>query len=69
VGHGDKKNELWWPKLQTREELIQVCSIIIWTASALHAAVNFGQYPYGGFILNRPTLSRRLMPEKGICFV
>ncbi|MCI31391.1 seed lipoxygenase, partial [Trifolium medium] len=55
----------WWPKLQTLEELIEVCTIIIWTASALHAAVNFGQYPYGGFILNRPTLSRRLLPEKG----
>ncbi|XP_061370322.1 seed linoleate 9S-lipoxygenase-3-like [Gastrolobium bilobum] len=65
VGHGDKKNETWWPKMQSREDLIQACSIIIWIASALHAAVNFGQYPYGGFILNRPTLSRRFMPEKG----
>ncbi|KAJ1420343.1 PLAT/LH2 domain [Sesbania bispinosa] len=65
VGHGDKKDELWWPKMQTREELIQACSIIIWTSSALHAAVNFGQYPYGGLILNRPTLSRRFMPEEG----
>ncbi|KAK2371232.1 seed linoleate 9S-lipoxygenase [Trifolium repens] len=64
-GHGDLKDKPWWPKLQTLEELIEVCTIIIWTASALHAAVNFGQYPYGGFILNRPTLSRRLLPEKG----
>ncbi|CAL0326083.1 unnamed protein product [Lupinus luteus] len=65
VGHGDKKDAPWWPKLQTREDLIHVSTIIIWTASALHAAVNFGQYPYGGFILNRPTLSRRLIPEEG----
>ncbi|ESW22484.1 hypothetical protein PHAVU_005G157000 [Phaseolus vulgaris] len=65
VGHGDKKNEPWWPKMQTREELVEACSIVIWTASALHAAVNFGQYPYGGLILNRPTLSRRFMPEEG----
>ncbi|KAL2332253.1 hypothetical protein Fmac_019834 [Flemingia macrophylla] len=65
VGHGDKKNEPWWPKMQTREELVEACTIVIWTASALHAAVNFGQYPYGGLILNRPTLSRRFMPEKG----
>ncbi|MQI32213.1 hypothetical protein EI016_23750, partial [Escherichia coli] len=65
VGHGDKKNELWWPKLQTRDELIEICTTLIWTASALHAAVNFGQYPYGGYILNRPTLSRRFIPEKG----
>ncbi|KAG4978856.1 hypothetical protein AAZX31_13G328800 [Glycine max] len=64
-GHGDLKDKPWWPKLQTIEELVEICTIIIWTASALHAAVNFGQYPYGGFILNRPTSSRRLLPEKG----
>ncbi|KAL2337926.1 hypothetical protein Fmac_012372 [Flemingia macrophylla] len=65
VGHGDKKNEPWWVKMQTREELIESCTTLIWTASALHAAVNFGQYPYGGYILNRPTLSRQFMPELG----
>ncbi|KAL1339142.1 hypothetical protein AAHE18_U012200 [Arachis hypogaea] len=65
VGHGDKKDEPWWPKMQTLQDLIQTCTTLIWTASALHASVNFGQYPYGGFILNRPTLSRRFMPEEG----
>ncbi|XVE89674.1 hypothetical protein DITRI_Ditri20bG0014900 [Diplodiscus trichospermus] len=65
VGHGDKKNEPWWPKMQSREELIESCTIIIWIASALHAAVNFGQYAYGGYSPNRPTLSRKFMPEKG----
>ncbi|OIW08988.1 hypothetical protein TanjilG_05964 [Lupinus angustifolius] len=65
VGHGDLKDKPWWPKMQTLEELIETCTIIIWTASALHAAVNFGQYPYGGFILNRPTTTRRLLPEQG----
>ncbi|XVF06082.1 hypothetical protein REPUB_Repub06bG0017700 [Reevesia pubescens] len=64
-GHGDKKHEPWWPKMQTREELIDSCTIIIWVASALHAAVNFGQYPYAGYLPNRPTLSRRFMPEEG----
>ncbi|XP_062084761.1 probable linoleate 9S-lipoxygenase 5 [Humulus lupulus] len=64
-GHGDKKNEPWWPKMQTRQELIDSCTIITWIASALHAAVNFGQYPYAGYLPNRPTLSRRFMPEKG----
>ncbi|NP_001235189.1 lipoxygenase [Glycine max] len=64
-GHGDLKDKPWWPKLQTVEDLIQSCSIIIWTASALHAAVNFGQYPYGGYIVNRPTLARRFIPEEG----
>ncbi|KAK7834054.1 putative linoleate 9s-lipoxygenase 5 [Quercus suber] len=28
-------------------------------------AVNFGQYPYAGYLPNRPTLSRRFMPEEG----
>ncbi|XP_019455488.1 PREDICTED: linoleate 9S-lipoxygenase 1-like isoform X1 [Lupinus angustifolius] len=64
-GHADLKDKPWWPKLQTIDELIQSSSTIIWIGSALHAAVNFGQYPYGGYILNRPTLSRRLIPEKG----
>ncbi|XP_058750364.1 seed linoleate 9S-lipoxygenase-like [Vicia villosa] len=64
-GHGDLKDKPWWPKMQTLQDLVQSCSIIVWTASALHAAVNFGQYPYGGYILNRPTLSRRFIPEKG----
>ncbi|XP_057455131.1 seed linoleate 9S-lipoxygenase-like [Lotus japonicus] len=63
--HADLSDKPWWPKMQTLEELIQSCSIIIWIASALHAAVNFGQYPYGGYILNRPTLSRRWIPENG----
>ena len=64
-GHADLKDKPWWPKMQTIEALVKSCSIIIWTASALHAAVNFGQYPYGGYILNRPTLSRMFIPEEG----
>ncbi|XP_027336926.1 seed linoleate 9S-lipoxygenase-like isoform X2 [Abrus precatorius] len=64
-GHADLKDKPWWPRMQTLEDLIRSCSIIIWTGSALHAAVNFGQYPYGGYILNRPTISRRFIPEPG----
>lgn len=64
-GHGDKKDEPWWPAMQTCADLIQSCTIIIWVASALHAAVNFGQYPYAGYLPNRPTVSRRFMPELG----
>ncbi|KAK2997621.1 hypothetical protein RJ639_026247 [Escallonia herrerae] len=64
-GHGDKKDEPWWPEMKTRAELVLSCTIIIWVASALHAAVNFGQYPYAGFLPNRPTISRRFMPEPG----
>ncbi|XP_014524158.1 linoleate 9S-lipoxygenase 5, chloroplastic-like [Vigna radiata var. radiata] len=64
-GHGDLKDRTWWVEMKTREELIQSCTIIIWLASAFHAAVNFGQYPYAGYLPNRPTVSRRFMPELG----
>lgn len=62
-GHGDKKNEPWWPKMNSVQELIDICTTFIWIASALHAAVNYGQYPYAGYFPNRPTISRRFMPE------
>lgn len=65
VGHGDLKDKQWWPSIQTRDELIKTCTIIIWVASALHAAVNFGQYAYAGYLPNRPTVSRRFMPKPG----
>lgn len=51
--------------MQTQEDLIHSCTIIIWVASALHAAVNFGQYPYAGYLPNRPTVSRKFMPKPG----
>ncbi|CAB4285328.1 unnamed protein product [Prunus armeniaca] len=64
-GHGDKKDEPWWPKMQTCEELIESCTIIIWLSSAYHAAINYGQYSIGGYIPNRPTISLHFMPEEG----
>ncbi|KAG5012613.1 hypothetical protein JHK86_024874 [Glycine max] len=65
VGHGDLKDKPWWQKMQTWEELVEASATLIWIASTLHVAVNFGQYPYGGLILNRPIICRRFMPEKG----
>lgn len=62
-GHGDKKDEPWWPKMQTRSDLFESCTIIIWVSSALHASTNYGQWPYAGYHPNRPTTSRRFMPE------
>ncbi|XP_062228301.1 linoleate 9S-lipoxygenase 2-like [Phragmites australis] len=65
VGHADLKDEAWWPAMQTVAELGKACATIIWIASALHAAVNFGQYPYCGYHPNRPSVSRRPMPVPG----
>uniref|UniRef100_A0A7N0ZWW6 Lipoxygenase n=1 Tax=Kalanchoe fedtschenkoi TaxID=63787 RepID=A0A7N0ZWW6_KALFE len=64
VGHADIKDAEWWPKLDSPENLSKVLTILIWLASALHAALNFGQYPYGGYLPNRPPLMRRLIPDE-----
>lgn len=63
-GHHDKRNEPWWPQLNTKEDLSSILTTIIWTASGQHAAINFGQYPFGGYVPNRPTLMRRLIPRE-----
>ncbi|XP_043690870.1 linoleate 13S-lipoxygenase 2-1, chloroplastic-like isoform X1 [Telopea speciosissima] len=63
-GHGDKKDEPWWPVLETQENLIEILTTIIWVASCHHSAVNFGQYAYGGYFPNRPTIARTNMPTE-----
>lgn len=65
VGHGDKSSETWWYDMTSREDLIKALTTLIWIASALHASVNFGQYAYAGYPLNRPTLCRKFIPEEG----
>lgn len=62
VGHADKKDEPWWPVLKTPEDLIDIITTIAWVASGHHAAVNFGQYTFGGYFPNRPTVARTKMP-------
>ncbi|KAL2940969.1 Linoleate 13S-lipoxygenase 2-1 chloroplastic [Bienertia sinuspersici] len=64
VGHGDKKDELWWPNLKTPQDLIHIITTIIWVTSAHHAAANFGQYDYAGYFPNRPTITRTEMPTE-----
>ncbi|KAJ0242915.1 Lipoxygenase 6 [Hirschfeldia incana] len=63
-GHYDKKDEPWWPKLNTTQDLSEILTNMIWIASGQHAALNFGQYPFGGYVPNRPTLLRRLIPHE-----
>ncbi|XP_068666589.1 lipoxygenase 6, chloroplastic-like [Aristolochia californica] len=64
-GHPDKRNESWWPKLKTKDDLSGILTIMIWTASGQHAAINFGQYPFGGYVPNRPALMRKLITQEG----
>jgi len=62
VGHGDKKDAPGWPALDSPESLAHALTTIIWVASAHHAAVNFGQYDFGGYFPNRPSIARTNMP-------
>ncbi|XP_023739794.1 linoleate 13S-lipoxygenase 2-1, chloroplastic isoform X1 [Lactuca sativa] len=62
LGHADKKDEPWWPILKTPKDLIGILTTIIWVASGHHAAVNFGQYDFAGYIPNRATIARVKMP-------
>ncbi|XP_051122412.1 lipoxygenase 6, chloroplastic [Andrographis paniculata] len=65
VGHHEKRNEPWWPNLTTQDDLSNILTTMIWVASGQHAAINFGQYPFGGYPPNRPTLMRKLIPREG----
>nr|CAB3481394.1 unnamed protein product [Digitaria exilis] len=62
VGHADKKDASGWPTLDSPESLAHALTTIIWVASAHHAAVNFGQYDFGGYFPNRPSIARTNMP-------
>ncbi|EPS67501.1 lipoxygenase [Genlisea aurea] len=64
VGHGDKKDEPWWPDSKTFDGLIHILTTIIWVASGHHAAVNFGQFDFAGYFPNRPTIARTPMPTE-----
>uniref|UniRef100_A0A8C5I2D9 Arachidonate 5-lipoxygenase-like n=1 Tax=Gouania willdenowi TaxID=441366 RepID=A0A8C5I2D9_GOUWI len=57
-----------FPKcLNSREELIEYLTVIVFTASAQHAAVNFGQYDWCSWIPNAPATMRKPPPnQKGL---
>lgn len=61
-GHADKKDEPWWPVLNTPEDLINIVTTIMWVTSGHHAAVNFGQYSFAGYFPNRPSIARINVP-------
>ena len=65
TGHADKRGAPWWPRLSTPGDLASLLTTLLWLTSAQHAALNFGQYPLGGYIPNRPPLMRRLVPADG----
>ena len=64
IGHGDHANADWWVDMTTREALIETLTTVLWIPSGHHAAVNFGQYAYFGYMPNYPTMTRLLIPER-----
>ncbi|OAY70522.1 putative lipoxygenase 5 [Ananas comosus] len=64
-GHPDKRHAPWWPRLSSPADVASFLTTLIWLASAQHAALNFGQYPLGGYVPCRPPLMRRLVPIPG----
>jgi len=52
------------PEIQDRKELAHILQIIIWHGSALHSLLNFPQWPYLGYIPNRPNGLYLDMPEE-----
>ncbi|KAF4114142.1 hypothetical protein G5714_004365 [Onychostoma macrolepis] len=54
-----------FPKsLESREQLVEYLTVVIFTASAQHAAVNFGQFDWYGWIPNSPSTMRKPPPQK-----
>ena len=50
------------PSITTKAQLIEVCTLIMFTGSAQHAAVNFGQYTYYSFVPNAPCVLHESPP-------
>ena len=64
-GHfGAKEGHGFPQRISTKEELTEYCTLIIFTGSAQHASINFGQYNMYGFVPNAPTTLRLPPPTK-----
>ena len=51
-------------RMETRADLILYCTLIMFTGSAQHAAINFGQFDIYGYAPNSPFTLRKPPPSK-----
>lgn len=64
-GHdGAPKGHGFPEEIKSRKELIHYCTLIMFTGSAQHAAVNFGQFDIYGFVPNAPFILHKPPPTK-----
>nr|XP_055054312.1 polyunsaturated fatty acid 5-lipoxygenase-like isoform X2 [Misgurnus anguillicaudatus] len=64
VHQGLRKPKEFPRSLKTQKDLIKYLTAVIFTGSAQHAAVNFGQYDWYGWIPNSPSCMRQPPPEQ-----
>ncbi|KAK7246507.1 hypothetical protein RIF29_41376 [Crotalaria pallida] len=64
VGHADHRDASWWPRLSTPSDLTTILTTLIWVTSVQHSALNFGQYPLGGYVPMRSPLMKKLLPKE-----
>jgi len=62
--HPDAAKE-GWIDLTSKASLVLITTTIAWVSSAHHAAVNFGQYDYAGWMPSHASLTRRPAPRRG----
>ncbi|GMH44390.1 hypothetical protein BSKO_12342 [Bryopsis sp. KO-2023] len=63
VAFGIASEEEVWPELKNASDLTYILVTIMWVASGHHAAVNFGQYDYSGYVPNIPSYIALPMPK------
>lgn len=64
LAHADKKDAPW-PDMNSKASLVEILTTMQWVPSCQHAAMNFGQYAFAGFMPHHPTMMRRLIPDEG----
>jgi hypothetical protein len=55
-------------KLDTVEQLVEICTTIVSTCSMGHASANFQQYEAYGYVPNFPATLMKMPPQTKVCF-